>query len=100
MNSIPDLLFRRPKTTKELRIKLMAKSMMPGVSKSLKKGNPLIQAISSSVYNLFTHPYTRTSITLELQSGVPKVKKETKKIFNPILHSRKKEGFNERINKR
>nr|QBP37023.1 putative polyprotein [Lampyris noctiluca bunyan-like virus 1] len=79
MNSIPSLLYRHPESKEELKIKLLSKCMKPGVSKSVTKGCPLIQAISSSVYSLFTHPYSRSSVSASIEEGVKKLNKKTQK---------------------
>lgn len=73
-----ELLFRHPKTIPELRLKLMMKASMPGVARSLGKGNPFLSAMASSVFSLFTHCFTKT--TLELQEAKDGVVKREKKI--------------------
>lgn len=61
INSSPEVLYRHPETIDELMLKLLAKALNPGVSRSLAKGNPVTQAFSSSSYTLFSHCFTRTS---------------------------------------
>lgn len=57
----PELLFRKATNSKELKVKLMLKSLSGGVAGSLSKGNPTFNAYSSSVYALFSHCFTRTT---------------------------------------
>lgn len=66
INRNPHLLYRHPEDVGELRIKLVAKALNPGVSKSLSKGNPIVQAFSSTTYALYAHCYTRVTTTKRL----------------------------------
>nr|QWX94187.1 RNA-dependent RNA polymerase [Gonipterus platensis bunyan-like virus] len=79
MEGNPELLFRVPKTLEELKVKLLQKASMPGVGKSLSKGNPFIQSLALSMYALNTHCFTKSSISSELIGGVMKVMKKTEK---------------------
>ncbi|AJG39238.1 RNA-dependent RNA polymerase [Huangpi Tick Virus 2] len=48
----PFLLYRRPMTGQEVRLKLAVKMHSPGVASSLSKGNAVVRIIASSVYIL------------------------------------------------
>lgn len=73
------LLFRHPTNKEELRLKLLMKASMPGVGKSLSKGNPFIESLSLSMYAINTHCFTKTSIIKSIIGGVEKRDKKTGK---------------------
>lgn len=75
IDSKPELFFNHPVTSEDVRIKLMMKATMPGVSKSLSKGNPLMQSFSSTAYSLYSHCFTRTTLSKDAHD----VKKEVRK---------------------
>lgn len=79
MEKNPELLFRVPKTLDELRIKLLQKASMPGVGKSLSRGNPFIQSLALSMYALNTHCFTKSSVSSEITAGVRKIMKKVEK---------------------
>jgi ribosome maturation factor RimP len=72
----PKMLYLLPRTEEENKIKLIAKVMSPGVANSLKHGDEFVKAFSSSVYNTFTHCFTKTLTRVE---GC-KIIKEQKKV--------------------
>lgn len=77
VNSNPELFFRHPGNIGEVRDKLLIKASMPGVADSLGKGNPFIQALSLSIYCLFTHAFLQTSTEVKhglVGSGDKRVK--------------------------
>nr|UGO57369.1 MAG: hypothetical protein [Riboviria sp.] len=80
MNQNIELLFRKPTNKAETKIKLLFKASMPGVGKSLGRGNPFMQSLSMSVYSIFTHCLSRSSVTTEMFHGVQKLKKTSEKL--------------------
>nr|UUT42639.1 MAG: RNA-dependent RNA polymerase [Brown dog tick phlebovirus 1] len=52
MDENPEMCYRQPKTTKEVKLKLAEKLHAPGVSASLSRGDQVIKIISSSIYIL------------------------------------------------
>nr|APG79216.1 RNA-dependent RNA polymerase [Wuhan insect virus 16]APG79344.1 RNA-dependent RNA polymerase [Wuhan insect virus 16] len=73
----PELLFREPRTIKELRVSLAIKSTMPSVSKSMRRGNPYLQSLAMSVYAINTHCFSKTTVTHDL---LGKVQKDYRKV--------------------
>nr|QMP82158.1 RNA-dependent RNA polymerase [Dipteran phenui-related virus OKIAV274] len=50
VNKKYDIMYRVPKDNAEVKLKITAKSLLPGVKKSLGSSNPFLSAISMSVY--------------------------------------------------
>ncbi|UHK03292.1 MAG: RNA-dependent RNA polymerase [Hangzhou nephotettix cincticeps phenuivirus 1] len=81
INSKPEVLYRHPENEKELTLKLLAKALNAGVSRSLAKGNPLTQAFASSSYTLYAHCFTRVSTHKQVtEERVDKLEKTVKKV--------------------
>lgn len=59
------LMYRHPNSLQELKLKLMMKASMPGISKSLSKGVPFIQSLQMSMYAINTHSFTTTRFKIE-----------------------------------
>nr|APG79218.1 RNA-dependent RNA polymerase [Hubei insect virus 1] len=79
INESPEVLYRHPTTKAELRIKLLSKALSPGVSKSLKKGNPVVQSFASTAYTLYSHCFTRCSTHKRIGDDKEMRRKLTKK---------------------
>lgn len=82
INEDPELFFRLPDNLKEQSTKLLIKASMPGVATSLGKGNPFIQSLALSVFSLFAHAFTQTSIIVknDVVTGLLKKEKVQKKL--------------------
>nr|QPD01634.1 RNA-dependent RNA-polymerase [Limansky tick phlebovirus] len=52
MDENPEMLYRQPKTTDEVKLKIAEKLHAPGVSASLSRGDQITKIISSSIYIL------------------------------------------------
>lgn len=61
INSNPKILYLLPKDQGELVLKMISKSLAPGVANSLKHGDEFLKSFSSSIYSLFAHCYSKTS---------------------------------------
>lgn len=59
VNANAECLYRPSRNTEEAGIKLIAKALLPGTAQSLTKGNPFIQALTSSIYCLQTYCFTQ-----------------------------------------
>lgn len=77
MEEHPEVLVRAPVTMAELRLDLAIKATMPSVGKSLRKGNPYMQALAMSVYAINTHCFSLTSVTMDLTEGISKTFSKT-----------------------
>nr|QGA70945.1 RNA-dependent RNA polymerase [Salari virus] len=59
VNSHYELLYRQETTKREAEIKLKAKALTPGTAQSLSRGVAFLQAVSMSVYMLYTFCFSR-----------------------------------------
>jgi len=73
VNQDPEILFRHPQSTKELRVALAIKSTMPSVGKSMRRGNPYLQSLAMSVYAINTHCFSKTTVTQDMTGKVQKL---------------------------
>lgn len=67
----PSIIYLLPKNEEDIKIKLIMKSLAPGVANSLKHGDEFIKSFSASVYGLFTHCYTNI-ISEKLEDKITK----------------------------
>lgn len=58
----PSILFRSPTNNDELKLKLSIIATCPGVARSMRRGNPFMQAIAMSVYAINTHSFSKSSV--------------------------------------
>nr|WPR18863.1 MAG: RNA-dependent RNA polymerase [Phenuiviridae-like virus 1] len=68
----PKLLFYPPETTHEIKVSLAIKATMPAVAKSMRKGNPYMQALATTVYSLSSHCFSKTTVTQDLDRKLTK----------------------------
>nr|UVZ34188.1 RNA-dependent RNA polymerase [Erthesina fullo bunyavirus 1] len=86
INSIPELFFTHPTNKDQVKIKLLMKATMPGVAKSLSRGNPILQSFSSTAYSLYSHCFTRTTLHKDATTVEKQVQKYS---ILSSLHERK-----------
>ncbi|QHA33858.1 RdRp [Narangue virus] len=64
INTRATCLYQPSTCSEDARVKLIAKALLPGTAQSLSKGNPFLQALSSSVYCLHTYCFTKHESSL------------------------------------
>ncbi|AIU95032.1 RNA-dependent RNA polymerase [Silverwater virus] len=82
----PFLLYRRPLTGDEVRLKLAVKIHSPGVASSLSKGNAVVRIIASSVY-ILTRSVLSDNLTMLENGEVSKKSSLLRRVlaFNGLL---------------
>jgi hypothetical protein len=92
VNENPEVIYKLPKNIEDVRIRLIMKSLAPGVANSLKHGDEFVKSFQSSIYSMYAHCFTKL-ITIRDEEGV---RKEFEKVsliseLSDLIHYRKEE---------